>query len=294
MENTELPILEQYSYSIDPEKIYKTTEFEAIQYGFSLHEYGCRSFKSKGQSIKIYHPFAYCLIMNRALEVEYGRVNKVAKTKVIKGSVFFWDYMEGYKAGLVEFDRDYNLSISPIYAVNSISYAKHLKSIFQTYWQEREFVFNNLDNEQFFRLGKEAAFMFSIQELDKKYPLFAQLEDIEDETPATAQVVEVKKDYFIGDYALMYVYEDIDINESNCKELALKYGFNSKTSGKQLKDDYSKFRNSSVRTGLSENKKEDHAKLERMKRVLALIPDNERVKSEIQILENQIISFYKK
>ena len=28
MENTELPILEKYSYFIDPEKIYKTTEFE--------------------------------------------------------------------------------------------------------------------------------------------------------------------------------------------------------------------------------------------------------------------------
>ena len=110
----------------------------------------------------------------------------------------------------------------------------------------------------------------------------------------TPKSVDGKKDYFIGDYALMYVYEDIDINESNCKELALKYGFNSKTSGKQLKDDYSKFRNNSVRTGLSENKKEDHAKLERMKRVLTLIPDNERVKSEIQLLEKQIISFYKK
>jgi hypothetical protein len=108
--------------------------------------------------------------------------------------------------------------------------------------------------------------------------------------PLPPEQTETKTDKLkVPQIALIHVYEDIQITEDNAKEIAAKYGYMSKTSGKGLYHDYLKYCKTSDRKAkpTAETKITLINKIKLFESVVIYLSDNkkQRATDEIKILK---------
>jgi len=85
--------------------------------------------------------------------------------------------------------------------------------------------------------------------------------------------------------ALIHVYKDSAITNENAKNIASKYGYNSKLSGKGLEDDYAFFRNTTNRKARTNpfTLKRMQNKIELFESILEYLSDSEKIKANNEI-----------
>jgi hypothetical protein len=81
--------------------------------------------------------------------------------------------------------------------------------------------------------------------------------------------------------ALVHFYNNVPINRDNSKEIAAKYGYNSKTSGEGLFHDYSKFSKNAYRLGINdESRRQNETKRNFLIKVVTLLKGNAKKHAE--------------
>jgi hypothetical protein len=90
--------------------------------------------------------------------------------------------------------------------------------------------------------------------------------------------------------ALIHIYEKKPLTEENAQMIAAEYGYNAKTSGKGLYDDFLKYRSSADRKGNLDTKKKLRNKIALFESVLEHLSETARNKAndEIEILKNTL------
>ena len=99
--------------------------------------------------------------------------------------------------------------------------------------------------------------------------------------------IEIQHNLSMKQIALKHIYEDKTITRDNANQIAKEYGYISKTSGESLYQDYSKFIRNSNRKGDEGSKRKNQYKINLIKSVVEMLPEDKRKKpkSEVIILE---------
>lgn len=92
----------------------------------------------------------------------------------------------------------------------------------------------------------------------------------------------------------MNFYNGIPINRNNCKEIAVKYGYNSKNSGEGLFHDYTKYSKNANRIGIDdESRRKNETKLNFLIKVVTLLKGKAKkhAKEDLAKLEKAIFDY---
>jgi hypothetical protein len=91
----------------------------------------------------------------------------------------------------------------------------------------------------------------------------------------------------IRQIALLHVYKGNPINMDNSSEIAKKYGYTNKYSGKGLYDDYTLYHKDTNRREFPETKVKFYNKVKLLESIEGLLADNERFKLELKALRQE-------
>lgn len=177
----------------------------------------------------------------------------------INGLHYLNTYIEGYKKGELYFEEKWSVSSDTLYSSNSEQYFRDLHSNYfhirhtgvNEGWgyvkQQFPFILTHKAIQEF---GYYSGIVNKVDEQIKKYPtLFVNFEKC-DYDFSTQQTV-IKTDRLkVNQIALIHFYEGKQITRENAGAIAAEYGYNARTSGEGLFQDYNRYCSTANRKGL--------------------------------------------
>jgi hypothetical protein len=98
--------------------------------------------------------------------------------------------------------------------------------------------------------------------------------------------LDVPKKESVPVIALLHVYKNSPINRDNCKEIASRFGYDSKNSGEGLFQDYTKYSKHSNRVGINDNSnRKNENKRSLLLKVIKLLKGNNKKQAQLDLLK---------
>lgn len=286
--------------SLDQDETKQTDIYNSLQ--ADIQRNGFLQVKLGDKTYKVYTPEMEIILTSTELPV----LNTKTKAKTtVNGWDYCVSYAKAYNEGEAYFENEHKLSTNTLYGENAEQY---VKDIHYNFFHAKITDFNEgwsfvkkrypvtINHEMIKKYGYFSGIVNKVNELIKKAPnLFSTFDKCEHNLPP--QQTETKTDKLkVPQIALIHVYEGKQITEENAKEIAAKYGYTAKTSGKGLYHDYLKYCKTSDRKAkpTAETKKTLINKIELFKSVVNHLSEKAKQKAndEINILNTILENEY--
>jgi hypothetical protein len=199
---------------------------------------------------------------------------------------------------LTQNDLDFD-TIHSIYYVNGISSShntvKEIRKHYECYIDHNEVgaLVANPQNEDSYnrQLHKETPLCIQAIAFAKFYKYLREYNIHSAPSVVELSQIEENKKLKVPVIALIHIFENKSLTEENAQIIAAKYGYNAKTSGKGLYDDFLKYRSATDRKGNPDTKKKLKNKIALFESVLEHLSESARNKAndEIEILKKNLL-----
>jgi hypothetical protein len=273
------------------ENIQNDLEFQTIK--AVIKKDGYSIIKTRTESVKVYRPELWFLFASNS----FFAFNIETQTEeLVRTFDYFLTYIDGYKEGEMYFETEFKVSANTLYGANAEQYVRDIH--FNFFHKQHTLTSEGwgyvkksnpsiLTHKVIREFGFYSGIVNKVEEQVQKHPqLFATFDKCDHKPPIQQTQTEQLK---VKQIALIHFYEGKQITRENAGKIAAEHGYNSKSSGEGLFQDYTNYSSTANRKGkptLCTPKKLQN-KIDLFESVLNFLSDSnkQRAIDEIRILK---------